>query len=414
MSKLDLLCMGRAAVDLYADQIYTSLEEVSSFSKYVGGCPANIAIGSSRLGLRTGILSRVGDEAMGRFVRHTFVKEGVDVRTLCTDKNRLTGLVLLGIDPPGRFPLIFFRENCADMAIEKEDFTQKTFEETQALLITGTHCSQEKAFEVTKHAAKLAKKAGAKVILDIDFRPVLWGLTGHGGGEQRYVAHSYFSERLTTLFSYCDLIVGTEEELRASAHHDTVDGALLYIRQHTQATIVQKRGERGCIVYGEDLNDPIFGEPFPVKVFNVLGAGDAFMSGFLRGYLRELPLEECCNLANANGALVVTRHGCSPAMPYWDELQAFIENPEKLGHVEHLHHVLGRKRKMRDLCLLAFDHRNHFIERFGASKDKSQPLNVLSMMPSKLFMILIRCVISDSLSMINTEKKYSEKLPIPH
>ncbi|NGX43367.1 MAG: 5-dehydro-2-deoxygluconokinase [Chlamydiae bacterium] len=370
---LDLLCMGRAAVDLYAEQIGAPLEDASTFAKYVGGCAANIAIGSSRLGLNVGMLSRVGEEAMGRFVRNTFIREGVDVSYLHTDPNRLTALVLLGIDPPDQFPLIFYREDCADMAISEEDFSLKTFQNTEALLITGTHCSKEQTFAMTKKAAQLVKQANAKLILDIDYRPVLWGVAGHGQGEERYVAHQVFSERLAQLLPLCDLIVGTEEEILAVAHQQNLPEALKYIREHSSATIVQKRGERGCIAYEESLDREITGKPFQIKVLNVLGAGDAFMSGFLRGYLRNLPLEECCGLANANGALVVTRHGCSPAMPYWEEIQYFMQNPKDIAFTEHLHRSLGKSPSKKGTCFLAFDHRAHFeamVDKLGVSRSK--------------------------------------------
>ena len=352
---LDLLCMGRAAVDLYAEQIGSSLEDVNSFAKYVGGCPANIAIGSSRLGLKTGILSRVGDEAMGRYVRKTLHEEGVNTDHLHTDPSRLTALVLLGIVPPDHFPLIFYRENCADMAIEESDFSPETFQNTRSLLITGTHCSNETIFSVTCRAVELACQTGAKIILDIDYRPVLWGLTGHGAGEERYVPTETVAERLSAIIPSCDLIVGTEEEILAA-------GGLETIQKMTDGVIVQKRGEQGCLVYSPESNDPIQGQPFSVNILNVLGAGDAFMSGFLRGYLRDLPLSECAMLGNANGALVVTRHGCSPAMPHWSDLQYFIKHPNDLQTTERLHR--------RDHCILAFDHRTHFEQLQECSEDK--------------------------------------------
>lgn len=357
---LDVICMGRAAVDLYAEQIGAPLEEVSSFAKYVGGCPANIAIGSSRLGLSTAILSRVGDEAMGRFVRNTFIKEGVEVSHLHTDSKRLTGLVLLGINPPDRFPLIFYRENCADMAIDRGDFSLETFQNAKSLLITGTHCANEKIFEVTKYAAQLAKDAGCKLILDIDYRPVLWGVAGHGQGEERYIAHHVVSERLSQILPICDLIVGTEEELRVAVNSQSLGEALEALRKCSGAVIVQKRGEEGCVVYEKDLKDPTTGSPYPIKVLNVLGAGDAFMSGFLRGFLRNLSMEECCALANANGALVVSRHGCAPAMPFWAELQHYMRHPEDLVQLERMHRSMEKASEIESICFLAFDHRTHF------------------------------------------------------
>lgn len=337
MTKLDLLCVGRAAVDLYADQIGEELEGAASFSKYVGGCPANIAIGASRLGLQTGMLSAVGDEAMGRFVKATLEKEGVNTRLVSTKKEHLTGLAFLGIDPPDHFPLLFYREGCADMALCSEDYTLEDFQNTRAILITGTHCSTAKTFDVMCHLVHLSKQAGCQVILDIDYRPVLWGATGHGDGEERALGHPLVHERLKSLFPSCDLIVGTEEEFFVATQQNSIADSLSFLRQTTSALLVVKKGAQGCEVYSQDESSPIIGHPYPVEVLNVLGAGDAFLSGFLAGYFRDLPLEECCKLGNANGALVVTRHSCSQAMPYWNELNSFLDHPSNLDAIEQKH-----------------------------------------------------------------------------
>lgn len=371
MRELDLLCMGRAAVDLYAQQRFCSLEEVDSFAKYVGGCPANIAIGSSRLGLKTGILSRVGDEAMGRFVRKTMENEGVDVSTLRTDRSRLTGLVLLGINPPDHFPLIFYRENCADMAIETTDFDLETMKRTRALLVTGTHCSQEHSYQVTLHAVQLAQQADTQLILELDYRPVLWGVTGHGSGESRYAAHPLVAERLAALFPYSSLIVGTDEELLIATNQKNVDQAIEVLQAKSSAIIIRKRGHLGSEAYLPNSQIPVTSVPYKIKVLNVLGAGDAFISGFLRGYLRDMPIEKCLQLGNANGAMVVSRHGCSPAMPYWEELCAFMSVPTEIEPMKEFHSILDRPAIKAPLCFLAFDHRIPF-KRLASQYNRSK------------------------------------------
>ncbi len=370
---IDIICMGRTAVDLYSEQIGASLEDASTFAKYVGGCPANISIGTSRLGLQSAILSRVGDEAMGRFLRNSFRKEGVNISHLLTDPECLTGLVLLGINPPSNFPLIFFRENCADMAIQKGDYTDEFLARSQALLVTGTHCSKGAIFEVTKDAVSRAIKLGTKVVLDIDYRPVLWGKTGHGGGEERYRQDALFASRISEILPLCDLVVGTEEEILAATDCHDVSEAISLLGKITPGVIVRKCGEQGCVAYDRKSAEPIVGTPFSVKVLNVLGAGDAFMSGFLRGYLKGHSLRDCCTFANANGALVVTRHGCSPAMPYWDELAKFMHDPNDIKTVEQLHSRIKNSRNISQLCLLAFDHRKHFeklSEKYNTNKSE--------------------------------------------
>lgn len=360
---IDILCMGRAAVDLYSQQIGAPLEEAATLAKYVGGCPANIAIGTARLGLQSGMLTGVGDEAMGRYVRDTLAEEGVDVGAVVTKPDNLTGLVLLGVNPPDHFPLIFYRQDCADMALSEDDFSLETFQRSRALLITGTHCSNKRIFSVTQRAVALACEAGTEVIVDIDYRPVLWGAVGHGGGEERDIGHAAVARRMSLLLPHCSVVVGTEEELRVAAGEETVSSALESIRNQTSAIIVQKRGEQGCVCYSGEASAPITGEAFAVDVLNVLGAGDAFMSGFLRGYLDGMGLEDCCRLANANGALVVTRHGCAPAMPYWSELQHFMGQPSDISGTACLHRMLGRQAPKGRTHILAIDHRLFFETR---------------------------------------------------
>ncbi len=136
---LDLICLGRGAVDLYAEQLGARLEDVASFAKYIGGCAANIAVGTARQGLKSSMLLRVGDDHMGRFVRETLAREGVETGHVSTDPSRLTALVLLGIKDRDTFPLIFYRENCADMALAEGDFDAGFIGSAKALLVTGTH-----------------------------------------------------------------------------------------------------------------------------------------------------------------------------------------------------------------------------------------------------------------------------------
>lgn len=364
---LDLICLGRAAVDLYAEQPGARLEDVGSFAKYLGGCAANIAVGVARQGLKVAMLTRVGDEHMGRFVRESLAAEGVDISRVGIDKNRLTGLVLLGIKDRNTFPLIFYRENCADMAIEAADIDAAFVARAQALLVTGTHLSTPGTYEASRHAIELARQSGGKVILDIDYRPVLWGLTGRGEGEIRYIAADSVSAHLQQIVPLCDLIVGTEEEIRIAGGRDTVIEALRRLRELSAATFVVKRGPYGCSVFpdriGASLDDGITVEGVAVDVLNVLGAGDGFLAGFLRGWLRGEKLETCCRYANACGALVVSRHGCSPATPTRAELDDYLARASKIARpdqderLNHLHRVTTRHRQWPEVMALAFDHR---------------------------------------------------------
>ncbi|HVO01984.1 MAG TPA: 5-dehydro-2-deoxygluconokinase [Candidatus Cybelea sp.] len=379
---LDLICLGRAAVDLYAEQLGARLEDVSSFSKYIGGCAANIAVGTARQGLKSAMLTRVGDDHMGRFVRETLAREGVNVSHVATDPSRLTGLVLLGIKDRHTFPLIFYRENCADMAIEDKDFDQGFVASAKALLVTGTHFSTESINKISHRAIQFAKVAGTRVILDIDYRPVLWGLTSRGMGEIRYIASQNVSEHLQKIVPHCDLIVGTEEEHCIAGGSDDIMTALRTLRSKSKGEIVVKRGPLGCSVFpgaiGKCLDDGITVKGVTVEVLNLLGAGDAFMSGYLRGWIAGESTEQACTYANACGALVVSRHGCAPAMPSRIELDDYltrakdVPRPDLDARLNHLHRVTNRAVQWPQVMALAFDHRSQCE---ALVKEVDQPLS---------------------------------------
>lgn len=377
--QLELITIGRSCIDLYGEQIGGRLEDMASFAKYIGGSPTNTAVGAARLGLRSGLLTRVGADHFGRFIREQLLREGVSIEGVLEDNERLTALVFLGIRDPDTFPLIFYRENCADMALQVADVDPQFIRSTKAVLINGTHLSRDNVFDASIHACRIARAAGAKVVFDIDYRPVLWGLTGKDMGENRFVAHDAVTARLQEVLPLCDLIVGTEEEVHILGGSTDTIAALRAIREKTSALLVCKRGAEGCSAFPgaipDDLDQGVVGRGFQVEVFNVLGAGDAFMAGFLRGWLRGESLETACEYANACGAIVVSRHGCSPAMPTWEELRQFLdasERPFRLrddAALEHTHWATTRVGHWDELTVLAMDHRSQFealCEQVGA------------------------------------------------
>ncbi|WP_018634311.1 bifunctional 5-dehydro-2-deoxygluconokinase/5-dehydro-2-deoxyphosphogluconate aldolase [Neomegalonema perideroedes] len=370
--KLDVITIGRSSVDLYGAQAGGRLEDMGSFQKYLGGSPANMAAGAARLGLRSALLSRVGDEHMGRFLREELAREGVDVRGLRTDPDRLTALVILGIRDETNFPLIFYRENCADMALSEEDVDPAFIAEAGAVVATGTHLSNPRTEAAVFKALTLARANGARTALDIDYRPNLWGLSGHGDGENRYIASGMVTERLQRRLGLFDLIVGTEEEFRiAGGFEDTLE-SLKAVRRLTPAVLVCKRGPMGAAAFTgeipETLDEGISGPGFPVEVFNVLGAGDGFMAGLLRGWLRGEDWPTSLTWANACGAFAVSRHGCAPAYPSWEELQFFLRRgvvTPALRHdaeLERLHWSTTRRGAWPSLKVFAFDHRAQLEE----------------------------------------------------
>lgn len=388
---LDVITIGRASVDLYGQQIGSRLEDVGSFAKSVGGCPANIAIGTARLGLRSALLTRVGDEQFGRFLREQLAREGVALGGLKTDPQRLTALAILSVESDKSFPLLFYRENCADMALEEADVDEAFLATARAVVVTGTHFAKPNTEAAQRKAMRLMRAQGGKVVLDIDYRPNLWGLAGHAAGDNRYIASSAVSERMKSVLPGCDLVVGTEEEVLIASGESELLPALKTIRAFTPATIVLKRGPMGCIVYegeiSDDLEDGIIGKGFPIEVYNVLGAGDAFMSGFLRGWLGGESLQTAATWANACGAFAVSRLLCSPESPTFAELQYFVKNGSphralrKDEAINHIHWATTRRRDIPSLMALACDHRAQLEEvaqKLGADPARIRDFKVLA------------------------------------
>jgi 5-dehydro-2-deoxygluconokinase len=391
MLALDVITIGRCSVDLYGQQIGSRLEDIASFAKSVGGCPSNIAIGTSRLGLKSAVLTRVGDEQMGRFVREQMIREGVSVQGLVTDRHRLTALVLLSVEDDKSFPLLFYRENCADMALCEDDIDPDFIASSSSVLVTGTHFSKPNTEAAQMKAIRIAKEHGRKVIFDLDYRPNLWGLIGHDAGAERYIASADVSGKYRAILPFCDLIVGTEEEVLIASGESDLLAALRGIRAASAGTIVLKRGAMGCIVYDgeipDDLEAGVVGQGFRIEVYNTLGAGDAFMSGFLRGWLTGEPHATSATWANACGAITVSRLLCSPENPTFEELQYFLTRGSqykalrKDENLSHVHWATTRRNHYPALMALAIDHRKQFQDlarEFDAGQDRIGAFKLLA------------------------------------
>jgi 5-dehydro-2-deoxygluconokinase len=387
---VDLACLGRLAADLYAEQFGSKLEDARSLAMYLGGSSANLAFGVARLGLKSAMISRVGNEQMGRFLTQTLQQTGCDTSQIQVDPERLTALVLLGLKDRDTFPLLFMRENCADMALDADLIDENFIARCRALAITGTHLSTPGTRRASQQALMYAKRHGVVRVLDIDYRPVLWGLTARGAGENRYVADAQVTAQLQELLPEFDLLVGTEEEFFiAGGVADDLLASLCAVRAVSAATLVVKRGALGCsVIEGAipaDIDDaPLFpGER--VEVLNVLGAGDAFLSGLMASLLQGKDWAQSTQVANACGAIVVSRHACSAAMPTPAELAHWFggqRNPkvDADSQLAHLHRVTAARPAWSNLCVLAFDHRSQFYElarEAGASESRILALKKL-------------------------------------
>ena len=330
----DVIAMGRSSIDLYSNDIGAPFEEITSFAAYVGGCPTNISVGTRRLGLRPALLTAVGDDQVGNFILHFLQREGIETQFIPRKAGRRSSAVVLGIEPPDRFPLTYYRDNCADIELTIDDVLATPLADCHALLISGTGLSKEPSRSATLFAAELAQQAGARVVLDIDYRPDQWD-------DQRA-----FGVTLRSALRLVDIVIGTEDEINAAMLTDATQISIAHsqisdarVQGDTDAAIqqlltlgphvlVQKRGANGSrihLVSGEEGTTRIEVPGFPVEVQNILGAGDAFASGFLYGLVNGWDWYKATRLGNACGAILVTKHGCANFMPTYDEVMMFIQ-----------------------------------------------------------------------------------------
>lgn len=307
----DLLCMGRSCIDLYAHEIGVPMTRVRSFDAYVGGCPTNVSVGSRRLGVNTALLTAVGEDQVGDFVLDFLQREGVETRFIPRKAGRRTSAVILTIQPPDRFPLTFYRDNCADIGLTIEDVAASPIDQARTVFLTGTGLMLDPARTATLYAAERARQAGATVIVDLDHRPDQWP------------SADAYAVSVRGLLRDAALALGTEEETLAAAGASRLDEAVRILLDTGLSALVVKRGARGSTVWRPDGTRTDVA-PFAVDVLNVLGAGDAFASGFIYGTLQGWSLEDAARLGNAVGAIVVGRHGCANFMPTLPEVEAFM------------------------------------------------------------------------------------------
>ena len=296
-TKYDTLHMGRSSIDLYSNDIGSAFVDIKSFAAYVGGSPTNISVGGRRLGLKTALLTGLGRDPVGDFILKFLTEEGVETRFICHKPHNRSSAVVLGIEPPDSFPLVYYRDNCADIALT------------------------------------IARQVGTKVVLDIDFRPDQWH-------DPRA-----FGVVVRTALRLSDIVIGTEDEINAAMLTDVshieltdsvsdtqvkgdVDEAIRKMLSMGPQALLQKKGSHGVCVHLVDKQgkiEQIDAPGFPVEVTNILGAGDAFAAGFLYGYVKDWGWYKSARMGNACGAIVVTKHGCANFMPTYEEVMAFVE-----------------------------------------------------------------------------------------
>lgn len=327
--RYDLITLGRSSIDLYSNDIGSAFPDIRTFGAYIGGSPLNIAVGASRLGLKTALLTAVGTDKVGEFILERLRRENVETRYIPQKPGTRSSAVLLGIEPPDKFPITFYREGAADIQLSIDDVLAVPIGGAGALEISGSALAKEPSRSAAFFAAERAEAAGVPVYLDLDFRADQW-----------HDARA-FGVNIRALLPRVAVAIGTEEEINAAMLRDPADITIREsqitapeIQGDVEANIrallalgpealVVKRGARGADVYlkaGEVVRAP----GFPVEVVSVLGAGDAFAAGLIYGRLQGWDWYKSARMGNACGAIVVTRIGCADFTPYLDEALEFI------------------------------------------------------------------------------------------
>ena len=327
---MDLLTMGRSSIDLYANDVGAPFPDIKSFAAYVGGSPTNIAVGARRLGLSAAVLTALGDDPVADFILKFLKAEGVETAYIPSKPGTRTSAVVLGIEPPDKFPLVYYRDNCADNQLSIDDVLRAPLGRCRVFEFSGTGLSKEPSRSANLFAAEQAKAADATVVLDVDFRPNQWH-------DPRA-----FGVTVRAALPLVDIVLGTEDECKAvtltdpasvNVTHSQISGARVAgdlpsavqaMQRRGPRVVVVKRGEKGATVF-EAGKAAVDVPGFPVEVYNVLGAGDAFAAGFIYGLVKGWDYYKSSRMGNAGGAIVVTRHGCANFMAYEDEALKFIQ-----------------------------------------------------------------------------------------
>lgn len=329
--RYDVITYGRSSIDLYSQEVGAPFELIPGFHAFVGGSPLNIAVGCSRLGLKAALLTGVGKDKVGDFILHFLKEEGVITDHIPVIEGARSSAVVLGIEPPDRFPLVYYRDNCADSQISIDHVLQAGIEHTRLLEVSGTALNMEPTRSSAFLAAEIARNHDIPVLLDLDFRADQWHDIRAFGVTSR------------TFMRNVNLVLGTQEEILAAYLTDAaqlhishqqisapeikgdLQEAIRGILQLGVEALIMKTGSRGALVYHADGSKTEV-PGFPVEVVNILGAGDAFAAGFIYGYLKGWDLYKSCRMGNACGAHVVTQLGCANFTPYEKDILEFIES----------------------------------------------------------------------------------------
>lgn len=312
--EFDIIAIGRACIDLNAVEYNLPMEETMTFSKYVGGSPANIAIGSSKLGLKTGFIGKLADDQHGRFIESYMRREGIDTSNMIIDKEgHKTGLTFTEIKSPRECSILMYREDVADLYLAPQEVDEEYIKKTGILLVSGTALSKSPSREAVLKAIHLAKKNMVKVIFELDYRPYSWG-----SAEETAVYYSLVAEQ-------SDIVIGTRDEYNAmekkgeGRNEDTIN----YLFAHSPELLVIKHGVEGSYAYTKS-GMSFKSEAYKTTVLKTFGAGDSYASAFLYALIKGKGIEKALKYGSASASIVVSKHSSSDAMPKEKEIEELI------------------------------------------------------------------------------------------
>jgi len=318
----DFVAIGRLCIDLNANEINRPMEMTSTFTKYVGGSPANIAIGMARLGMKTGFVGKVANDQMGRFITDYLESNGISTSGVTTDRTgAVTGLAFTEIKSPSDCSILMYRDNVADLKLQPEEVPEELIAGAKMLLVSGTALAASPSREAVFLAIDYARKHGVAIAFDIDYRPYTWS-----SDAETAVYYNLVAEK-------CDIIVGTREEFdmmerfeRNPERLDEITAAKWF--NYAAKIVIIKHGKEGSIAYTKD-GASHRAVSYPAKVVKTFGAGDSYAAGFLYGLMQGWEIARCMSFGSAAACIVISSHSCSDAMPTAEQVHDYIARCER-------------------------------------------------------------------------------------
>ena len=316
--KFDLIALGRACVDLNAVEYNRPMEETMTFSKYVGGSPANVAIGAAKLGLNVGFIGKIPDDQHGRFISNYMGGVGVDTSQMILDtEGRKTGLAFTEILSPEECSILMYRDNVADLYLAPEEIDEDYIKSSALLLVSGTALAQSPSREATLKAISFAHKHGVKVAFELDYRPYTWK-----NPEETSVYYTIVAQQ-------ADIVIGTRDEFDSleNFQNNDNDATTTALFAHRPELIVIKHGVEGSYAYTKS-GDTYVGKAYKSNVLKTFGAGDSYAAAFLYALSQDKGIETALKYGSASAAIVVSKHSSSEAMPTVADIEHLIATQE--------------------------------------------------------------------------------------